>query len=336
MVHPSRSILPKWYAEDKFLETEAISATSDTTHSFVFGRMFKTPSNRTYRDGNHLRIGFCHLEFPYDCNGCLAEPPSNIAQTVTAIYNRVSPASSAVQHRRHDAGAKEKDEDEGACVLARCVVDYTVQPDAGLVDGIVRQFAGLGYRCERGLEDTVMRLVVEDGEGGSAAGSGSRSGRLQSRKSQDPRPVPTIRKLAGHSMIPQLVDCNARAFGYDATGDTAWLHAKLARQLDQPDAFSVYAAVDGTASDARVLSFAIIYRAPEKAPHLAFVQAVATAPEHRRRGLASDVIQYAVDQLSPGTRVYLEACEPHAISLYQGVGFEEVGRVRSTECILLK
>ncbi|KAJ2511608.1 hypothetical protein GGI11_004747, partial [Coemansia sp. RSA 2049] len=61
MVHPSRSILPKWYAEDKFLETEAISATSDTTHSFVFGRMFKTPSNRTYRDGNHLRIGFCHL-----------------------------------------------------------------------------------------------------------------------------------------------------------------------------------------------------------------------------------------------------------------------------------
>ncbi|KAJ1788234.1 hypothetical protein LPJ59_005574 [Coemansia sp. RSA 2399] len=310
MVHPSRSILPKWYAEAKFLESEAIGATSDTTHSFIFGRMYKTPSNRTYRDGNHLRINFCHLEFPYDCNGSLSEPPDNIAATVTTMYKKCPYQSQPFE----DDGA------EGS-VLARCVVDYTVQGDAALVASIVDQFDGAGYKCERGLQDSVMRLVVAQKE---------------KEKEEEPcssaRPSAVIRRLVDCDALEQLVACNAKTFGYDAAGDAGWLLAKLARQINQPKAFSVYVAMERD----KVVAFAVIYNPTDKVPDLAFVQVVGTDPDHWRQGLASAVIRHALGQLPAGTRVYLEAFEKHAIELYQNIGFEKVGTVHSTECMLFK
>ncbi|KAJ1666871.1 hypothetical protein IW140_002472 [Coemansia sp. RSA 1813] len=316
MVHSSRSILPKWYNEVKFLESEAISATSDTTHSFIFGRMYKTPSNRTYRDGNHLRINFCHLEFPYDCNGCcLAEPPDNIAQTVSTMYK-----ASWQNQPPEDGGVKE------GSVLARCVVDYTVQRDSKLVSAIVEQFDSAGYKCERGLEDIAMCLkVTEDA--------------VRSARSRISSVCPSvaIRRITDYSVLDPLAECNAKAFGYDAMGDTAWLRTKLARQISQPKVFSVYAAMDNTpGSGSKVLAFAVIYRPAEKVPDLAFVQVVGTAPKHRRRGLASAVLQHALEQLPAGTLVYLEAFERHAIALYKNIGFKEVGKLYSTECMLLK
>ncbi|KAJ2560012.1 hypothetical protein EV175_000013 [Coemansia sp. RSA 1933] len=304
MVHPSRSILPKWYAEVKFLESEAIGATSDTTHSFVFGRLYKTPSNRTYRDGNHLRINFCHLEFPYDCNGCLAEPPDNIAQTVSAIYG------SSYQNNQESL------EETAGAVLARCVVDYTVQTDSQLVASIVSQFGSAGYKCEQGLEDAVMRIVVTD---------------KTTACCKRPEAV-VIGRVGDCKALDALVDCNARAFGYDVSGDTEWLHAKLARQINQSKQFSVYTATD----DAKVLAFAVIYRSVEKAPDLAFVQVIGTAPEHRRRGLATAVIRHALRQLPVDTHVYLEAFDHQAIALYKDIGFEKAGTVYSTECTLRK
>ncbi|KAJ2853687.1 hypothetical protein GGI22_004773 [Coemansia erecta] len=308
MVHPARSILPKWYAEVKFLESEAIGATSDTTHSFIFGRMYKTPSNRTYRDGNHLRINFCHLEFPYDCSGSLSEPPDNIAATVTTMYKKCPYQSQPFA----DDGAK-------GSILARCVVDHTVQEDAALVASIVDQFDGAGYKCERGLQCSVMRLVVAQKE--------------EREPCPAARPSAVIRRLVDCDALEQLVACNARSFGYDAAGDTEWLHAKLARQINQPNVFSVYVA---TERKNKVVAFAVIYKPTEKAPDLAFVQVVGTDPDHRRQGLASAVIRYALDQLPAGTRVYLEALEEHAIELYHNIGFEKVGTVHSTECMLFK
>ncbi|KAJ2822650.1 hypothetical protein FBU31_004529 [Coemansia sp. 'formosensis'] len=125
MVHHGRSILPKWYAEAKFLQSESMRMVSDTTDNLIFGRIFRTPTNREHRDANHLRMSFCHLEFPWDCNGVLADPPCEIARIVKEIG------------------------------VERCTVDCTLTGD---VDGVLGRFEKNGFSCERGIEDLVMCL----------------------------------------------------------------------------------------------------------------------------------------------------------------------------------
>ncbi|KAJ1814668.1 hypothetical protein LPJ60_005971, partial [Coemansia sp. RSA 2675] len=125
MVHRARSILPRWYAEAKFLQSESMREVSDTTDNFIFGRIFRTPTNREHRDANHLRIAFCHLEFPWDCSGVLADPPLDIARIVKDIG------------------------------VDRCTVDCTL---IGNADNVLGGFEKMGYLSERGLEDLVMCL----------------------------------------------------------------------------------------------------------------------------------------------------------------------------------
>ncbi|KAJ2880183.1 hypothetical protein H4R27_004880 [Coemansia aciculifera] len=128
MVHHARSsILPKWYAEAKFLQSESMRMVADTTDNFIFGRIFRTPTNREHRDANHLRMSFCHLEFPWDCNGVLADPPCDIARIAKDIG------------------------------VERCTVDCTLI-DGGVADSVLSGFEKKGFLCERGLEDLVMCL----------------------------------------------------------------------------------------------------------------------------------------------------------------------------------
>ncbi|KAJ2042894.1 hypothetical protein GGI03_006494 [Coemansia sp. RSA 2337] len=128
MVHHARSsILPKWYAEAKFLQSESMRMVSDATDNFIFGRIFRTPTNQEHRDGNHLRMSFCHLEFPWDCSGVLADPPCDIARIV------------------RDIGVN------------RCTVDCTLV-NGRVADSVLSGFEKTGFVCERDLEDYVMCL----------------------------------------------------------------------------------------------------------------------------------------------------------------------------------
>ncbi|KAJ2636993.1 hypothetical protein GGF44_003020 [Coemansia sp. RSA 1694] len=131
MVHSAHSILPQWYAECKFLQSESIRMVSDRTDSFIFGHMFRTPTNPEHRDANHLRIDFCHLEFPWDCNGVLADPPHDIAAMLRASF-------------------------ANTCSVPRCTVDYTLTGGDNL--SVVDAFEGAGYQCDRGIVDLVMCL----------------------------------------------------------------------------------------------------------------------------------------------------------------------------------
>ncbi|KAJ2450069.1 hypothetical protein EV183_004526 [Coemansia sp. RSA 2336] len=133
MVHKSRSILPVWYAESRFLHSSALREIADSTDSFVFGRMFQTPTNSTYRDGNHVLVTFCHLEYPWDCNGVLSDPPTNLASIVAATYQPAIP---------------------------RCIIDCTLKEPTSTAS-IVQQFESQGFTAYP-AKDKVLRLVVTE------------------------------------------------------------------------------------------------------------------------------------------------------------------------------
>ncbi|KAJ2784519.1 hypothetical protein H4R18_001059 [Coemansia javaensis] len=283
-----RRALPQWYAESRGLHDGMIRATSDSTESFVFGRLFMTPSNSSFRDGNHLAVRFCHLESPLDRLAPFADPP----RALPAIVQTTFGSSSAYE----------------TPAAPRCVVDYTLVGWDAAAAGVVDEFAREGFSCER-VEDSVMAAVV---------------GELTPGPAQAAEEGVAIR-AAGPADAARLVACNARCFGYDQRGDTAWLAPKLERQLGRPDRFHVHAALAGDA----VVGFASVYRRCG----LAFVQAVGTHPDYRRRGVGSAVLRAALASLPPDTRVYLDACEDGPIRMYRKLGFEEVGKITYVECM---
>ncbi|KAJ1878499.1 hypothetical protein H4R99_008342 [Coemansia sp. RSA 1722] len=280
MVHRHKSTLPQWYAESKFLETEATSKLSDQTLNYTFGHLFQTPDNPHYHNGNQLQINFCHLEFPWDCTGALADPPLDIP----GILRKLSPHT------------------------ARCIVDCTLK-EAVDVDRLLKGFEKAGYKCDRGLVDHVMCLDLQK------------------------QPIPIAAKqghLANAGELDALVRCNQRCFGYE---DAGWLRIKLQRELDQQEWFRVFAITDGNGD---IGAFAVTFVPVEKAPDLALVHVVGTVPECRRRGLASAVLSTAIAGLPTSvSRVYLQACDPAAISLYNKLGFEEVGKTITAECYMV-
>ncbi|KAI8319677.1 hypothetical protein GQ54DRAFT_264923 [Martensiomyces pterosporus] len=282
MVHRSRSILPKWYAEDKFLLCESMRTLADVTENFIFARLFLTPSNRDHHDGNHLHMDFCNLEFPWDCNGVLADPPENIPELTVQTY-------------------------QAQGLVPRCTIDTTLKDDAKVV---VDRFVQRGFECERDMQDTVMLLSV--GDPCVFAKSGK------------------VRRITDRRDVGRLTTCNARAFGYDKSGDTEWLDEKLRRQVERPDEFAVWVLEEQD----EVAAFAVMFTPRKKARNLAFVQVVGTDPQHRRRGLAQEVVVHALAHLAQGTRVYLEAFEEGPIELYRKIGFETVGTTVTTECWL--
>ncbi|KAJ2466388.1 hypothetical protein EV174_006535, partial [Coemansia sp. RSA 2320] len=171
--------LPRWYAESRFLLAESTRATADTTDYLVFGRLFRTPTNREHRDANHMHISFCHLEDPRDCcgGGALADPPADIAATVRQLY--APPAT------------------------PRCTVDCTFK-DPRLVARLLRAFERAGYACERGIQDQVMCLDL------SAAALAWRA-----TSSRVARVLP---EACDAELAALLAACNARCFGYSGCG----------------------------------------------------------------------------------------------------------------------
>ncbi|KAJ2850679.1 hypothetical protein IWW36_001723 [Coemansia brasiliensis] len=178
MVLKSRSILPVWYAESRFLHSAAIREIVDSADSFVFGRMFKTPTNSTYRDGNHILLTFCHLEYPWDCNGVLSDPPTNLASIVAATYNYEEATQQAIP---------------------RCIIDCTLK-ESSSTKRIIEEFKAEGFSSTAPMEDKVMRLLV-----------------TEKWKQNQVQPSYTVR-LARMADLDQLVECNASSFGYPVDG----------------------------------------------------------------------------------------------------------------------
>ncbi|KAJ2780883.1 hypothetical protein GGI15_003386 [Coemansia interrupta] len=296
MVHRYRSTLPRWYAESKFLQSEAQSMVSDSTENYTFGHMFKTPTNSSYRDGNHLKINFCHLEFPWDCSGVLSDPPRNIAQIVKQIYATIS------------------SEQDGE-IVPRCLVDCTLK-DGGQVDEVIEGFRQAGFGCGEKMVDQVMCLETSEVRG---------------------RADGKVRRVGADS-LGRLVECNARSFGYDESGDTHWLGDKLERQVRQSRHFAVYAIGEDEADGGphgTIDAFAVVFTPYEKARDLAYVQVMGTRPDKRRRGLATRVLSHALASLpSSVERVYLEAFDQGAIAMYEKLGFHKVGTTTTAECTL--
>ncbi|KAJ2081052.1 hypothetical protein H4R24_002623 [Coemansia sp. RSA 988] len=296
-------MLPSWYAESRFLQGEALRTLSDSTDCFVFGRMFKTPTNPGYRDGNHMLISFCHLEFPWDYSGTLADPPRGLPQIVTSTYHTHSLLTPPT----------------APPPLPRCIIDCTLM-DPKMCDIIIEDFEMAGFSCERGIVDKVMCLTLTD-------------------RFLSSRPLPRllsanlhaiIYRIVDHADIASLSDCYAQCFGYEQSD--SWLVDKLSRQVLNYHEFLVFAARAGRNDN--FVAIAVVYTPVERAPDLAFVQVLGTHPEYRRNGLATAVLTQALKCLPPGSRIYLDVYDSSAIALYKKIGFEHVGEVLSAQCTL--
>ncbi|KAJ1957920.1 hypothetical protein EC988_000585 [Linderina pennispora] len=183
-------------------------------------------------------------------------------------------------------------------LVPRCTIDTTLHHPQQIIKG----FDDCGFALERDLNDTVMKI---DG--------------------LEPSEFKTSKRVrrCSEGDIRELAKCNARCFGYDKQGDTAWLDEKLRRQVLNNDT-QVWMLEEK--------AFAVVFVPREKAPKLAYLQVVGTHPDHRRQGLASEIIQHALAHLVPGMRVYLDAFEEGPIRMYERLGFAKVGNVITTEC----
>ncbi|KAJ1934198.1 hypothetical protein FBU59_005777, partial [Linderina macrospora] len=183
-------------------------------------------------------------------------------------------------------------------LVPRCTIDTTLHS----AEQVVKGFDDCGFTLERNLDDTVMKI---DGLEPSEFKTSER-----------------VRRCS-EADIGELAKCNARCFGYDKQGDTEWLEEKLRRQVLNHDS-QVWMLEDK--------AFAVVFVPREKAPRLAYLQVVGTHPDHRRQGLASEIIEHALAHLVPGMRVYLDAFEEGPMRLYGRLGFAKVGNVITTEC----
>ena len=104
-------------------------------------------------------------------------------------------------------------------------------------------------------------------------------------------------------------------------GPSAWSEASISSQLDKADSTCCTAVADG-----RIIG----YLAFECISGEGSIVEVAVHPDHRRKGIARELIKNAVECCEELDAVYLEVRESNipAISLYKNLGFYEVGKRR--------
>lgn len=120
-----------------------------------------------------------------------------------------------------------------------------------------------------------------------------------------------IRDL-GYSDLPVVVSIERRSF------PSAWSVGMFALEMSKPDTIGMVAV-----EDSRVAGYLILSRY-DRAWHL---MNIAVAPEHRRRGIASRLVEAAFARIEPDTPVTLEVRPTNrsAIELYEGFGFRSYG-----------
>ena len=104
-------------------------------------------------------------------------------------------------------------------------------------------------------------------------------------------------------------------------GDSAWTMDSLRSQLDKSDSRSTVAVEDD-----RIIGFLAFEQVLDEGS----IVEVAVHPDHRRKGIARELIKNAVECCEELETVYLEVRESNipAISLYKNLGFYEVGKRR--------
>ncbi len=124
-------------------------------------------------------------------------------------------------------------------------------------------------------------------------------------------PGPEIRPLA-YGDLPLVISIERRSFG------SPWSVGMFALEMSKPDTIGL-AAVDA----GRVVGYLVLSRF-DRAWHL---MNVATAPEQRRRGIASRLIREAFGLIAGDEPVTLEVRPTNrsAIGLYERLGFRSFG-----------
>lgn len=131
----------------------------------------------------------------------------------------------------------------------------------------------------------------------------------------------------GQESLESLVQVFAAANSYG--DDVDWLRKKIGNQLIKKDVYTVFGAVDSATGE--VLS-GVIVNNPPGLKHIAHINAVATHPKHQGKGLAGDVLRYALSSTcKENDTFYLEVYDDlyHAHRLYEKVGFKKEGIHRS-------
>ncbi len=123
-----------------------------------------------------------------------------------------------------------------------------------------------------------------------------------------------IRRLA-YSDLPSVLAIERRSF------DTPWSLAMFVLELSKPSGICLAAEVDG-----RLAGYLICSRYAD----VWHVMNVAVAPEHRRRGIASALLERLLDEAGRNERYTLEVRPSNtaAIRMYERFGFRPAGHRR--------
>ena len=124
----------------------------------------------------------------------------------------------------------------------------------------------------------------------------------------------TIRRLA-YGDLPSVISIERRSF------PTPWSLAMFVLELSKPDGICL------AAEDEHGLVGYLVCARYDRVWHL---MNVAIAPEHRRRGVATDLIERLFGEAGSGARYTLEVriSNMAAIAMYEGFGFRSAGRRR--------
>ncbi|HET8976115.1 MAG TPA: ribosomal protein S18-alanine N-acetyltransferase [Solirubrobacterales bacterium] len=123
-----------------------------------------------------------------------------------------------------------------------------------------------------------------------------------------------IRRLS-YSDLPSVISIERRSF------PTPWSLAMFVLELSKPSGICL------AAEDDEGLAGYLVCSRYEQVWHL---MNVAVNPEHRRRGVARELIESLFDEAGPGSRFTLEVRVSNigAIAMYEGFGFRSAGRRR--------
>jgi [ribosomal protein S18]-alanine N-acetyltransferase len=123
-----------------------------------------------------------------------------------------------------------------------------------------------------------------------------------------------IRRLS-YSDLPSVISIERRSF------PTPWSLAMFVLELSKPSGICL------AAEDDEGLAGYLVCSRYEQVWHL---MNVAVSPEHRRRGIAKELIESLFDEAGPGSRFTLEVRVSNigAIAMYEGFGFRSAGRRR--------
>lgn len=124
-----------------------------------------------------------------------------------------------------------------------------------------------------------------------------------------------IRKL-GYADLPNVISIERRSF------PTPWSLAMFVLELSKPQGICL------AAEDDEGLVGYLVCARYEKVWHL---MNVAVSPEHRRRGIATELIERLFEEAGSTARYTLEVRVSNlaAIAMYEGFGFRSAGRRRS-------